>query len=135
MDPSTSNALTALMVGDALGRLPLPVQAGVLLLMVACALWAARRPCGPSIVAFVACASMWARANQRMEGAVLITLSPAHGLTVADLLPAALAALVLTRVAAGRRLAGAQTSSRRRARVGQAATVRRACSSSAGGTA
>jgi hypothetical protein len=144
VDAANSTALADLVVGDALGRLPLTVQVGVLLLLLATGVWAARRPDPASLVAFVACALVWARANQALEGAVLITLSPEHGLTVPDLLPPALTALILARSAGGRRRASpppvdpgsaAQASSRRSARVGQAATVRRAWSSSVAGTA
>lgn len=130
MDAANSTALADLVVGDAMGRLPLTVQVGVLLLLLATGVWAARRPDAASLVAFIACSLVWARANQAMEGAVLITLSPEHGLTIADLLPPALAALIVAR----HRATGGQASSRRSARVGHAATVRRAWSSRPGGT-
>ena len=40
MDDATSAALTAMVVGDALGAIPLLGQAGVLVLMLGCAGWA-----------------------------------------------------------------------------------------------
>lgn len=104
MDPVTWHALSALVVGDALGQVPLPVQAAVLVLMIGTAAWAATRRRAAALLAFVACALVWARANQGMEGAVLVTVSPEHGLTLADLLPPALTALVLARTAASRRV-------------------------------
>ncbi len=88
-----------LVVGDALGGVPLPVQVTVLALMVGTAVWTAARPGRARAVAFAACAVVWVRANQHLEGAVLLRLSQDHGVTVADLLPPALLALVLARVA------------------------------------
>jgi hypothetical protein len=130
VDAANSTALADLVVGDAMGRLPLTVQIAVLLMLLGTGVWAARRPDAASIMAFLACSLVWARANQAMEGTVLITLSPEHGLTIADLLPPALMALILAR----HRAAGVQASSRRSARVGHAATVRRAWSSRPAGT-
>jgi hypothetical protein len=97
MDAATLTALAELTVGDALGRLPLATQVFVGVLLVATALWTAARPGRTRAVAFGACALVWARANQGLEGFVLLTLSPGHGLTLADLLPPALLALVLAR--------------------------------------
>jgi len=97
MDASTLNALTELIVGDALGQVPLGVAALVGVLMLGTAVWTAHRPDTVRAVAFLACAVVWARADQGLEGAVLVALSPEHGLTLADLLPPALLALVLAR--------------------------------------
>lgn len=102
MDPATLTALKAMTVGDALGQVPLPVQALVGALMIVSAVWTARRPGWVRAVALVASTAMWARANQGLEGTVLLTLSRDHGLTTADLLPPALLALVLAHVARGR---------------------------------
>lgn len=102
---ATLTALREMTVGDALGRVPLPVQALVAGLLTGTAAWTAVRPRPLPAVAFTACALMWARANQRLEGPVLVTFAPGHGLVVADLLPPVLLALVLARVAAGRRRA------------------------------
>jgi hypothetical protein len=63
--------------------------------------WTARRPGWTRAAAFVACTVVWARANHGLEGFVLLTVTPEHGLTVADLLPPALLALVLARLAVG----------------------------------
>ena len=107
MDPTTLTAAHEMVVGDALAELPRPVQAGVLGLTVATGLWAAARPRPAAVTAFVTCSLLWSRANAAFEGRVLYTFSERHGLTVADLLPPALAGLVLLRV-------------RRRARSGAA---------------
>ena len=98
MDQATLTALTDLAVGDALGRVALPVQALVGLLMIGTAAWTALSPGWTRATAFVVCTVMWARANQGLEGSVLWTVTPEHGLTVADLLPPALLALVLIRI-------------------------------------
>ena len=135
MDPATVTALNAVVIEDAMGALPMWMQAVVLTLLVATGFWVAWRPSGAGVVAFVACALVWARADQRLEGAILITVAPGRGLTVADLVAPALTAWILTQVARIRRIARGQAPSRRKARVGQAATVRRACSSSVSGTA
>lgn len=97
MDPATLTALDAMLVGDALGDLPADVQATVLALTVGTGLWAAARPRPAAVVAFVACSLLWSRANHAFEGRVLWTFSHGHGLTVADLLPPALTALILRR--------------------------------------
>lgn len=97
MDQATLTALDALLVGDALAELPRDVQATVLGLTVATGLWAAGRPRATSLTAFVACSLLWSRANSAFEGRVLWTFAPGRGLTVADLLPPALAALILWR--------------------------------------
>ena len=104
IDPATSTALSALVVGDALGQVAMPAQLAVLTLMLATAGWARSRRTLISLVAFVACALVWSRANQRLEGQILITFTPDHGLTTADLLAPTLTALVLARTA-GRRSA------------------------------
>jgi hypothetical protein len=97
MDAATVTALTELTVGDALGQVPLVVQTLVGVLLVATAVWTALRPDLTRAAAFVSCAAIWVRANQGLEGFVLVTVSPKHGLTLADLLPPALLALVLAR--------------------------------------
>jgi hypothetical protein len=94
MDDATSAALTAMVVGDALGAIPLLVQAGVLVLMLGCAGWAVVRPVGAPLMAFTACALIWSRANQALEGPVLLTITEDHGITTADLWPPVLAALI-----------------------------------------
>jgi hypothetical protein len=99
LDPASLTALTDLVVGDALGQVSLAVQAFVGLLMIGTAAWTARRPGWTRAAAFVACTLVWARANHGLEGFVLVTVTPEHGLTVADLLPPALLALVLARLA------------------------------------
>jgi hypothetical protein len=99
LDHASLSAITDLVMGDAMGQVSLAVQAFVGLLMIGCAVWTALRPGRTRAVAFVACAVVWARANHGLEGFVLVTVSPEHGLTVADLLPPALLALVLARLA------------------------------------
>lgn len=93
-----------MVVGDALGAVPGDVQLVVLGLLIGTAIWAAVR-CTPSaVVAFVACAAMWSRANQAWEGSVLWTLTPEHGITTADLWPPLLAVPIGWRLVRGRRL-------------------------------
>lgn len=109
LDPATLEALRRVTVGDALGEVPLPVQLLVAALLVGTGVWTAVRPAPLRAVAFVACTLMWARANQALEGPILLTLTPDHGLVVGDLLPVALLGLVLHRTArrrAGRRPGG-----------------------------
>lgn len=113
-DQASLTALTDLVVGDAMGQLSLIVQAFVGLLMIGTAVWTARRPGRTRAVAFLACTVVWARANHGLEGFVLVTVTPEHGLTVADLLPPALLALVLARLAVGGRRLSAHASSGRR---------------------
>jgi hypothetical protein len=98
MDTATLSALAELVVGDALGRVSLPLQGLVGVLMLGTALWTAARPGWTRMAAFTACVLVWSRANQGLEGFVLLSVTPDHGLTVADLLPPALLALVLVRV-------------------------------------
>ena len=102
MDPATATALNALVVGDALGRIPMQTQAAVLGLTIATGAWAALRPRPAPIVAFVACSLLWSRANSALEGGILVRVTPDHGLTVADLLSPALGLLVLARAGWGR---------------------------------
>ena len=97
MDTVTRAALDSMIVGDALGDVPAPVQAAVLLLLLGTALWALHRPRAVRVVAFVACALMWSRANHAFEGQVLVVFSAEHGLTTADLVPSGLALAVLLR--------------------------------------
>jgi hypothetical protein len=97
VDPATLTALDAMVVGDALAVLPRDVQAGVLGLTVATGLWAAARPRPAALTAFAACALLWSRANSAFEVKVLWTFAPGRGLTVADLLPPVLTALILWR--------------------------------------
>lgn len=87
--------------GHVLTLVPLPEQAVVLAMLVGCGVWASLARTRLAVVALVLCAAMWLRANSQLEGAVLITFTPAHGLTLADLLVPSIAALVL----AGRRTA------------------------------
>jgi hypothetical protein len=95
VDDANSAALAAMVVGDALGATPLPLQGAVLILMAGCAVWATLRPVGAAaVVAFLACALIWSRANQALEGPILFTLTPEHGITTADLWPPALAGLL-----------------------------------------
>ena len=74
--------------------------------MLGCTLWAMRRPRTPALVATLGCALLWSRANTRMEGRILVVISPGHGLTLADMLLPALAALLVLRWAADRRMLG-----------------------------
>lgn len=97
MDPVTVTALDSMLVGDALAQVPRGAQAVVLALTVGTGIWAAARPRPPVVLAFVACSLLWSRANSAFEGGVLVSFSPEHGLTVADLLPPALAGLILLR--------------------------------------
>jgi hypothetical protein len=90
---ATFAAVSSMVVGDALGDLPAEVQAGVLALALTSAAWA-RRGGRLRVLAVGACCLMWSRANHAFEGAVLHTFSHDHGLTVADLVPPALAAWV-----------------------------------------
>jgi hypothetical protein len=98
VNQASLTALTDIVVGDAMGQLSLVVQGVVGLLMIGSAVWTALRPGRTRAVAFLACTLVWARANHGLEGFVLVTVTPEHGLTVADLLPPALLALVLSRV-------------------------------------
>jgi hypothetical protein len=97
VDRTTLSALRDVLIGDALGGLPLAVQAGVATLLVGTGLWAAHRPGRIRLIALLACAAVWTRANQRLEGAILVTVAPSRGLTVADLLPPAVLLLVAVR--------------------------------------
>lgn len=85
----------AAQAGHVLTLVPLRDQAVVLLLLVGCGLWATLARTRLALVALGVCAAVWLRANSQLEGAVLITFTPAHGLTLADLLVPSLAALVL----------------------------------------
>jgi hypothetical protein len=96
--------------GHTLTLVPLPGQAVVLALTLGCGIWAARANTRLALLALMLCAAVWLRANSQLEGAVLWTVTPAHGLTLADLVVPLLGALVL----AGRG-----------ARWGQAGTGRR----------
>jgi hypothetical protein len=102
VDGATATALGDMVIGDALGAVPLGTQFTVLLLMIGCALWASQRTSPLAVLAFVACAAMWSRANQALEGAILLSLNHEHGITTADLWPPALAALVIARHQRGR---------------------------------
>jgi hypothetical protein len=95
VDPATSQAIGAMAIGDALAQLPRPVQTLVLGLTVGTGVWAAVRPRPPALLAFVACSALWLRANSDFEGAVLVSFSADHGLSVADLLPPCLGALIV----------------------------------------
>jgi hypothetical protein len=97
MDAATSSAVSDVVIGDALGALPLKVQCAVLALTVVTAVWVYRRPGVLPILGFAVCVLVWERANQRLEGAVLLTFAPSRGLTVADLLPPALVASILVK--------------------------------------
>ncbi len=90
MDDVTAQALTSMISGDALGAVPAPTQAAVLVLVLGTALWALHRPRSARLFAFGACALLWSRANHAFEGEVLLVLSPEHGVTTADLVPAGL---------------------------------------------
>jgi hypothetical protein len=104
VDPSNAAALHDLVIGDLLGAEPVRVQALVLALLLGSTLWAAARPRVLPGIGLLACAAMWARTNQRLEGGVLLTLAPGRGLTAADLLiPAALVLVAVRAVRATRR--------------------------------
>ena len=97
VDHSSLAALDAMIVGDALGDVPAPVQAAVLALLVGTALWALHRPAALRVAAFVVCALMWSRANHAYEGQILVVFTADHGLTTADLVPSGLALAILLR--------------------------------------
>lgn len=83
-------------VAEALTRVPLPGQLVVLGLMLGCAMWTALRPGRRlPVIALGLCMLFWLRANSYLEGAILVTVTRDHGLTVADLLVPALACVVL----------------------------------------
>jgi hypothetical protein len=102
------------MVVDVLERVsrqPLPPLHVVFWFLIASGCWVAlsraRRPIIPW-VAVVLCSVAWLRADQDREGRVLLSFSPAHGLTEADLLVpavvfAAAASSGLLRTRRGRR--------------------------------
>jgi hypothetical protein len=94
---ATLAALAEMIVGDALGKVALWQQLTVLGLLLGSGGWAALRPGRPAVVAFAACAALWWRANQALEGPVLWTLAPGHGVVLADLLPVALGIVVARR--------------------------------------
>jgi hypothetical protein len=102
LDDATRSALDAMTVGDALGAIPAPVQAAVLALLLLTALWALHRPRTARVVAFVACALMWSRANHAFEGQILLVLTADHGVTTADLPAPALALAIAVRGWPGR---------------------------------
>jgi hypothetical protein len=94
-------------LAEALTQVPLPGQLVVLALMIGCGLWTALRAGALPVIALAACAALWLRADSQLEGFVLITFSPGHGLVLADLLVPALGCVVLLsrgdRPARGRR--------------------------------
>jgi hypothetical protein len=92
-------------LAEALTQVSLPGQLAVLALMLGCGIWVAVRPDAASGLGLALCAAVWLRANSRLEGRILITLDPAHGLTLADLLVPALFGLALLRVQASNRCA------------------------------
>ena len=92
--PFELSALESMIVGDALGDIPAEQQTSVLALMLVAAVWA-RSGGRLRVLAFLACCLMWSRANHAFEGAVLWSLSPEHGITVADLLLPTLGGWVL----------------------------------------
>lgn len=83
-------------IGHTLTLVPLREQIVVLVLLLGCGLWASRAKTRLALVAVAACAIFWLRANSHLEGLVLVSFSPAHGLTLADLLVPLVAALVLS---------------------------------------
>src|SRR5690242_11789045 len=82
-------------LAEALTQVPLPGQLVVLALMLGCGLWTALRPGVLPVIALAACAALWLRADSQLEGLVLITFSPGHGLVLADLLVPAIGCVVL----------------------------------------
>ncbi|MFI7589185.1 hypothetical protein ACIB24_19140 [Spongisporangium articulatum] len=82
-------------IGHTLTLVPTSGQVVVLALMLGCGIWAARAKTRLAFVALGACLLFWLRANSHLEGTVLISFSPAHGLTLADLLVPLVVAFVL----------------------------------------
>ena len=89
-------------LAEALTQVSLPGQIVVLVLMLGCGGWAALRPGVLPLIGLGACAALWLRANSQLEGVVLVTITPEHGLTLADLLVPALGCATLLRRAATR---------------------------------
>ena len=70
-----------------------------MVLLLSVTVWAALRPGMVPYAALAGSAVVWLLANKPVEGAVLLTVSRDHGLTLADLatLPCALAVLLVRR--------------------------------------
>lgn len=79
----------------ALTHVAMPGQLLVLGLMLGCGVWAAARRGVLPLIALAVCTAVWLRANSQLEGAVLVSFTREHGLTLADLLVPALGSAVL----------------------------------------
>jgi hypothetical protein len=71
---------------------------GGLVLLVLVTAWATWRPGSGSAAAVALAAVLWWLLDKPVEGPVLLTVTPTHGLTLADLLPVASAGLLLVRL-------------------------------------
>ena len=90
-----------------LSRAPAWVAVVVLIALVLAAAWAATGRGRLSVPVLLVLSALWLRTNGRLEGDVLLTVTPNHGLTVADLAAPALVGLALaTRHRVRRRRSG-----------------------------
>ncbi|RDI32357.1 hypothetical protein DEU38_10388 [Rhodococcus sp. AG1013] len=65
-------------------------------ILVVLSAWCLAKPTRPAATALVSVAVVWVFANGPLEGGVLWSLSPEHGLTVSDLLSVAAVAIAVS---------------------------------------
>ncbi|SIR68713.1 hypothetical protein [Williamsia sterculiae] len=77
---------------------PYPFVGTVLALLVLCTLWSLIRPSVTAAAVTLLLAVVWLPVNEPVEGAVLLVLTPTHGITQADLISVMAVAVVGVRL-------------------------------------